>query len=68
MDFTQKKTLNQAARSELAIKNQAYTDCIQKDFLTPFLSGKNVSIEQVCIKEREAMETLDKNLYNQHKF
>ena len=48
------------ARAQLQKANVEYTTCISKDFLTQFLGGQDVRVENFCVKEREAMETLDK--------
>lgn len=46
-------------RDNLKKANQDYTTCISQDFLTRFLQGESVKVEDFCVKEREAMMKLD---------
>ena len=60
MNVQKKDLKGSEARADLQKANAEYTTCISKDFLNQFLSGQNVRVENFCVKEREAMETLDK--------
>ncbi len=60
MNFIEKKELKSSEqRNKLKELNNAFTDCISKDFIGRFLNGENVKVEDFCIKEREAMLNLD---------
>jgi hypothetical protein len=43
--------------------NEEFTDCISKDFLSQFLAGADIKVEDVCIAERQKMESLDTSIY-----
>lgn len=59
MNVEKKDLKGSAARSDLKKANEAFTSCISKDFLSKFLNGDNVRVEDFCTKERETMEKLD---------
>jgi hypothetical protein len=42
-------------RKKLKDANNAFTDCISKEFLGKFLAGENIKVEDVCVNERERM-------------
>jgi hypothetical protein len=46
-------------KGDLKKANQDFTNCISTEFLTKFLNGANVRVEDFCVKEREKMEELD---------
>jgi len=56
------------ARSQLKTANEAYTSCISAEFLTKFMSGADVKIENFCVQERQAMEHLDHSIYGKLPF
>ena len=43
-------------KGDLKKANQDFTNCISTEFLTKFLNGANVRVEDFCVKEREKME------------
>jgi UDP-N-acetylglucosamine pyrophosphorylase len=45
------KNLRTEELLELKQANNAWTDCISKNFLNQWLSGKNLNIEEVCKEE-----------------
>ena len=69
MNFVEKKEVKGTdARQQLKEANQAYTDCISKEFLSKFLQGDNVRVEDFCVQERTAMATLDRQIYGKLQF
>ena len=65
---TQKKNISADDRSNLKKANEAYTSCISQDFLSKFLSGENVKVEDFCVKERASMMDLDNMIYGKLPF
>jgi len=59
-NIKEKKELNGDLRSQLKDANRSYTECISKEFLSRFLAGEKVNIDQFCVKEKAAMATLDR--------
>jgi hypothetical protein len=55
----EKKAVSADLRTQLKTANEAYTSCISTEFLTQFLNGKKVSIEDFCVNERKSMQDLD---------
>jgi hypothetical protein len=53
------KNLRTEELLELKQANNAWTDCISKNFLHQWLSGKNLNIEKVCKDELHKMNELD---------
>lgn len=51
----EKKQIVGKDRDLLKQANEAYTSCISKDFLSKFLSGAPVKVEDFCTAEREKM-------------
>ena len=69
MNFTQKKAVPTGAdRENLQKLNSEYTECLSKDFLPLFLSGKDVSVDNFCVETRLKMLALDKKLYPKDSF
>ena len=50
MDKDGKKMSKSDAQAALKKANEEYTSCISKDFLTKFLSGENVRVENFCVE------------------
>lgn len=46
-------------KGDLKVANKEFTTCISTEFLTKFLNGANVRVEDFCVKERQKMEELD---------
>ena len=68
MNIEKRDLKGSEARAQLQKLNAEYTTCISKDFLTQFLNGQNVRVENFCVKEREAMEALDRQIYGKLPF
>ena len=69
MPFQEKREIKSSeARSQLKKANEAYTTCISQEFLSRFLKGDNVRVEEFCVQERQAMEELDKQIYGKLPF
>ena len=68
MDFKQKKEVTGEDRKQLKEANNAYTDCIAKEFLGKFLAGEKVSLDDFCVNERQRMQKLDEKIYGQLPF
>ena len=63
-----KKNNNPELQAQLAKANSEYTSCISQDFLSKFLGGANVNINEFCVKEREVMQELDNKIYGKLPF
>eukprot|EP00345_Euplotes_harpa_P013078 CAMPEP_0168334932 /NCGR_PEP_ID=MMETSP0213-20121227/10592_1 /TAXON_ID=151035 /ORGANISM="Euplotes harpa, Strain FSP1.4" /LENGTH=69 /DNA_ID=CAMNT_0008339731 /DNA_START=17 /DNA_END=226 /DNA_ORIENTATION=- len=50
-------------KSQLQEANKAYTECISTDFLSKFLAGENVKVEDFCQAEYKRMVDLDRDVY-----
>lgn len=48
----EKKNLPGDLRAQLKKANESYTTCISAEFLTRFLKGDNVRVEDFCVNER----------------
>ena len=48
MKFLEKKNLRTEDKRELKEANKLYTECISTNFLSKFLKGDNVRIEDFC--------------------
>jgi hypothetical protein len=57
------KNLRSEDKSALKTANKAWTDCITKNFLTPWLNGANLTISDVCVEEKEKLDELDEKVY-----
>eukprot|EP00351_Strombidinopsis_sp_SopsisLIS2011_P004446 CAMPEP_0116886376 /NCGR_PEP_ID=MMETSP0463-20121206/20199_1 /TAXON_ID=181622 /ORGANISM="Strombidinopsis sp, Strain SopsisLIS2011" /LENGTH=56 /DNA_ID=CAMNT_0004546681 /DNA_START=25 /DNA_END=195 /DNA_ORIENTATION=+ len=56
MTFVQKKQIASSAdRDELRKLNREYSDCLAKEFLPEFFSGKQVDITKFCVDLRSKM-------------
>ena len=62
MKFTEKKQLDATLRKQLMEANASYAECLQKDFLSAFLGGKDANIEMFCIAHRQSAEALSEQL------
>jgi hypothetical protein len=63
MNIEKKQVAGTKDREALKQANEDYTSCISKDFLSKFLSGAPVRVEDFCVAEREKMQALDKKIY-----
>ena len=64
MNFVEKKTLtNSEERTQLREANRLYTECLSRDFLSRWLAGEPVNVNDFCVQERSAMHDLDKKVY-----
>ena len=63
MNIEKKQVAGTKDREALKVANEEYTTCISKDFLSKFLGGENVKVENFCVSEREKMQVLDKKIY-----
>lgn len=68
MNFTQKKTVEAKAREEVRYYNTQYNECLQKDFWPAFAKGDSVSIEQVCVSQKEALQKHEQAIHHQFAF
>jgi len=68
MDSFEKKNLRSEAKLALKQANKAWTDCIVQNFLSDWLNGKQVSINDVCQDELQKMNELDKEQYGEWPF
>jgi len=69
MNFTEKKEVKSTDdRTKLKEANNSFTDCISKEFLSKFLAGEQVKVEDYCVNERERMQKLDEKLYGKLTF
>lgn len=69
MDFVQKKEVKSTDdKQKLKEANNAFTDCISKEFLNKFLAGEQVKVEDFCVNERERMQRLDEKVYGKLNF
>ena len=59
MTFKEKKELPADIKNQLKEANRAYTECISRDFLSRFLAGEKVNVEEFCVKEKTHMKSLD---------
>ena len=50
-------------KTALQEANKAYTEWIAYDYLSKFLAGENVKVEDFCRKEYDAMLELDRKVY-----
>lgn len=57
------KNLRSEDKSALKQANKAWTDCIAKNFLTPWLNGASITINDVCVEEQEKLSELDEKIY-----
>ena len=57
------KNLKPENKTALRVANQAWTDCVAKNFLGQWLNGANVTIEDVCQEEHKKMTELDGSVY-----
>ena len=64
----EKKTISSGDKVNLKKANEAYTSCISQEFLSKFLGGENVKVEDFCIKERKSMMDLDHMIYGKLPF
>ena len=58
-----KPMLKSEAQSALKVANEEYTTCLSKDFLTKFLNGENVRVENFCVGQKAKMDELDQLVY-----
>jgi hypothetical protein len=68
MNIEKKQVVGTKDRESLKEANEEYTSCISKDFLSSFLSGSAVKVEDFCIAEREKMQVLDNKIYGKLPF
>ena len=68
MEFTQKKQITSSKdRDLLRDLNVQYTDCLAKEYLPEFLSGKSVNVADFCVAIRQQLSDLDRKVYpNDH--
>jgi hypothetical protein len=62
------KNLRSEDKSALKIANKAWTDCIARDFLKPWLDGASITITDVCAAELEKITELDDKVYGSMPF
>ena len=62
MLWINKKSLDKNNREQLATASTELHECLKKDFFTPFMAGKDVNIEHVCVNQRKQVEALNKML------
>lgn len=62
-NYVEKKEIKGDVKALLKDANRVYTECISKEFLSRFLAGEKVSIDQFCVQERTKMTDLDKTVY-----
>ena len=68
MDSFEKKNLRSEPKLALKQANKAWTDCVVQNFLSDWLSGKNVAVTDVCQEELQRMQDLDKEQYGEWPF
>ena len=68
MNVEKKQVAGTKDREALKVANEEYTSCISKDFLSKFLSGAPVKVEDFCVAEREKMQQLDNKIYGKLPF
>lgn len=61
--FLPGKNLRNAEKLALKQANNAYADCVAKNFLGEWLKGANLSINEVCQEEYTKMQELDGENY-----
>jgi preprotein translocase subunit SecA len=55
-------------KAELKKANNEFTSCISEEFLTKFLAGEQVNVENFCIEERKRMLDLDQQIFGKLPF
>ena len=55
--------LRNETKGGLKKANMAWADCVAKNFMPQWLAGKDLSIEEVCTSELEAMREMDSAIY-----
>lgn len=46
--FVDGKNLRTASKTELKVANNQWADCVVKNFLSDWLNGKNITLNDVC--------------------
>lgn len=66
MEMEMEKTnLRTAAHVDLKKANHEWTNCIAKTFMPAWLQGDSLSIDDVCVEQREKMNELTEALYGE---
>ena len=60
---TQKNKVNTPLKEQLKEANKKYIDCIGKMYLSDFLKGNDVKINDFCQEEYKLMMELDAKVY-----
>ena len=55
--------INTPNKDKLKEANRKYIDCIEQQFLTRFLKGENVNVEDFCQEEYKLMLDIDHKTY-----
>ena len=63
MDQTVGKNMRSEAKVELKMANKRWADCVAQKFLPDWLSGKSVTLNEVCTEELQTMQDLDSQIY-----
>jgi hypothetical protein len=61
----QPQNLRTEAHVELKKANNEWTTCIAKTFMPAWLQGDSLSIEDVCVEQREKMTELTEAVYGE---
>lgn len=63
MDPFLQKNLRTESKAALKQANQAWADCVSKNYLPMWLAGNNLNITEVCSNELAKMNELDAENY-----
>ena len=59
------RNLRTEGHVELKKANNEWTTCIANSFLPQFLKGEAVSVDEVCVEQREKMMELTEAIYGE---
>ena len=63
--FQGNKNLRSPEHHELKQANNAWTECISKNFLPQWLNGQNITAEEVCAEPLARMQEADEAVYGE---